>query len=251
MRARLIVLVALAAAVTLTSVAAASPDAEKQRSGTARDALCGTVKPNARGTQWRSVDGTCFSFKVPRAYPPSSGWESGPGYRGYRGSLLISKSTVGGQRAEAIILWTSLRAGGEATPCATVLGSAIGRSTDALARAIVRAPGTRLVEGPRRVTVGGRPATRVRLSVRNDLGCDPGYFFSWDADMGGLFWLDTNVGDAISVWIVAVDGKRLVIEAENRQPDSEGYPLGFQVTRADALKVEAEIEQIVRSIRFS
>jgi hypothetical protein len=261
MKARLILLLAFVAAVTLAAVATASPEAAKQRfgaassSGTVRDALCGTVKPNARGTLWRTVDGVCFSFKVPRAHPPSSWpWETGP-WRGIAGeipSLFISKSTVGGQSAEAVIFWTSFPAGGEATPCATVLGSAIGRSIDALAQAMARAPGTRLVEGPTRITVGGRPARHVVLAVRRHLGCDPGYFFSWqEAECWAACWTDTNAGDKINAWIVDVHGKRLVIEAETAQPGSQDRPPGWPVTRADALEVEAEIEAIVESIRFS
>jgi hypothetical protein len=216
------------------------------------------VKPFAHGELNRTVDGVRFSLNVSK-----TGWENGPAERVRSGndpefrthSLLISKSTVGGQRAEAVIFWTTFPAGGEAAPCSAVVNPAIGGSTAALARAMARAPGTKLVKGPTRVTIGGRPATRVVLSVREDLGCDPGFFFTWphdwDAFGWGAFWLDTNVGDTMSLWIVDVDGRRLVIEAEVRQPDSQGYPLGFQVTRADVLKVEAEIETIVESIRFA
>jgi hypothetical protein len=216
-----------------------------------------TVKPNARGRLWRTVDDICFSFKVPRT-PASpfngfSPWETGPwtGIAGEIPSLFISKSTVGGQSAEAVIFWTSFPAGGEATPCATVPGSAIGRSTDALARAMARAPGTRLVQGPTRLTVGGRPARRVVVTVRRDLGCDPGFFFSWQAsECWGACWPEASVGDKVTLWIVDVHGKRLVVEAETTQPGSHGRPPGTSVTRADVLEVEAEIETIVESIRF-
>lgn len=260
MNAKLALLGVLATAITLTSVAAASPGAATQRFaagsafGTTRDVQCGTVKPNARGTQWRTVDGICFSFKVPRANPPSSRpWETGP-WRGIAGeipSLFISKSTVGGQSAEAVIFWTSFPAAGEATTCQAVLGSVSGRSTDALARAMARAPGTRLVEGPTRVTVGRRPARKVVLTVRRHVGCDPGFFFGWQVpECWGACWLEASVGDKVSVWIIEVHGKRLVIEAETAQPGSHGRPPGTPVTRADVLEVEAEIETIVESIRF-
>jgi hypothetical protein len=250
-RRRVIVLAAAALVVTVGTATAF---------GTVRDALFGTVKPFVRGTQWQSVDGIRFSLKVPRAHPPSSWpWGNGPtectGRNAKVRCLFISKSTVGGQRAEAIIFWTGFPTGGEADPCTAFVSPAIGRSTDALVRAMARAPGTKLVGGPTRLTVGGRPARQIVLTVRRDLGCDPGFFFSWqpsapDGDCFGACWLDTNVGDTISVWIVDVDGKRLVIEAETRQPESQGYPLATQVTRADVLKVEAEIETIVGSIRF-
>jgi hypothetical protein len=260
-RRRVIVLAAAALVVAVGTATAF---------GTVRDVFFGTVKPFVRGTQWQSVDGTRFSFKVPRAHPPSSWpWGNGPtdcfGPNAEVPCLYISKSTVGGQRAEAVIFWTSFPAGGEAAPCTAVVSTAIGRSTDALAHAMARAPGTQLVKGPTRVTVGGRPARHVVLTVRRDLGCDPGFFFTWQpsapegecwgaacwhGECWGACWLGTYAGDTISVWIVDVHGKRLVIEAETRQPDSQGWPLAIQVTRADVLKVEAEIEEIVGSIRF-
>jgi hypothetical protein len=248
---RLFAAVGVAAAVVVVGGATAL--------ATVHEVFSVEAKPFVRGTQWQRVDGIRFSFTVPRPHPPSSWpWQNGPaGCTGPNARLrcfLISKSTVGGQRAEAVVFWTSFPAGGEAALCTAVVSPAIGRSTAALARAMARAPGTKLVNGPTRVTVGGRPAKRVVLRVQEGLGCDPGFFFTWPhgfARFGwGAFWLDTNVGDRISVWIVDVDGKRLVIEAETRQPNSQGYPLGFQVTRADALKVEAEIEKIVGSIRF-
>jgi hypothetical protein len=250
-RRRIIVLAAAALVVTVATATAF---------GTVRDVLFGTLKPFVRGTQWQSVDGIQFSFKVPRAHPPSSWpWGNGPtdctGPNAKVSCLFISKSTVGGQRAEAVIFWTGFPAGGEADLCTAVVSPAIGPSTDALARVMARAPGTKLVEGPTRLTVGGRPARQVVLTVRRDLGCDPGFFYSWqpsapDGECLGACWLDTNVGDTISVWIVAVHGKRLVIAAETRQPGSQGYPLATQVTRADVREVEEEIEKIVGSIRF-
>jgi hypothetical protein len=210
----------------------------------------------------RTVDGVPFSFDVPRR--PTDHWESGPalgpGSKG--GSLLLSRSTVGGQRAEAVIFWTGFPNEGvcpglvrrlecgQAVLCERLLSPNIGRSTGDLAAAMAKAPGTELVAGPSNATVGGRPAKHVVLTVREDVGCDPGYFFTWNAEMSGAFWLMTYVGDKINVWIVDIDGKRLVIEAETRQPDSQGVPLGFQPTPADVLEVEAEIAQIVKSIRF-
>jgi hypothetical protein len=247
--------IVLAAAALIVAVGTATAF------GTVRDVFFGTAKLFARSTEWRNVDGIRFSFNVPRAHPSSSWpWENGPakctGPKARGRCVFISKSTVGGQRAEAIIIWTSFPTGGEAAPCTAVVSTAIGRSTDALARAMAHAPGTRLIKGPTRVTVGGHPARQVVVKVRRDLGCDPGFFFSWqpsapDGECFGACWLDTNVGDTISVWIVDVHGKRLVIEAETRQPKSQGYPLATQVTRGDVLKVEAEIEKIVGSISFS
>lgn len=210
--------------------------------------------PFPQGRVSRTVDGVHFSFSVPKKTSGHGLWESGPdvtvGGKIRTGSLLISRSTVGGQRAEAVIFWTAFPQGGQAAPCASLLRRDFGRSTGDLAAAMAKAPGTKVLKGPRRVTIGGRPAWHLALSVRKDLGCDPGFFFTWRAEMWGAFWLETYVGDTIRVWIVDVDGKRLVFEAETRQPDSHGWPKAIQVTRADVRKVEAEIAKIVGSIRF-
>jgi hypothetical protein len=206
-----------------------------------------------QGRVSRTVDGVHFSFRVPKRTGHGL-WENGPdvtvGGKLRTGSLLISRSTVGGQRAEAVIFWTAFPKGGQAAPCGSLLRRGIGRSTGDLAAAMAKAPGTKVLRAPRRVTIGGRPSWHLALSVRKDLGCDPGFFFTWRAEMWGAFWLETYVGDKINVWIVDVEGKRLVFEAETRQPDSHGWPKAIQVTRADVRKVEAEIAKIVGSIRF-
>jgi hypothetical protein len=187
----------------------------------------------------RTVEGVRFSFSVPR-----SGWEYGPSRRiggKFRdGSLLISRSTTGPQSAEAVIFWTGFRGGGEAAPCAKLLSPATRGSTADLAAAVAKAPGTQVVKGATRVTIGGRPATYVVLTVRKHLGCDPGYFFTWrprgpGGECWGACWLESNVGDTIRVWIVDVRGKRLFIEAATKDPRRF---------------LAQEIEKIVRSIRF-
>ena len=165
--------------------------------------------------------------------------------------FLISKSTVGGQAAEAVIFWTAFPDGGEAAPCPRLL-SAASRSTAELAAAVARAPAVTVLKGPRRVTVGGRPAKHVVVTVRGMGGCDSGYFFTWPDQWWGAFWPGTYAGDVISLWIVDVDGKRLVIEAETKRPRSQ-YPAGHggpRVTRTDLVEVEREIARIVKSIRF-
>ena len=114
----------------------------------------------------RTVEGVQFSLSVPR-----SGWGKGPNERiggtSRTGSLLISKNTVPPQDAEAVIFWSSFPHGNEATPCGKLLSSAGGSTAD-LAAAVARAPGTKLLSGPTSVTVGGRPAQHVTLTVRKD-----------------------------------------------------------------------------------
>jgi hypothetical protein len=186
----------------------------------------------------RIVEGVAFSFRV-RTW---EGWAPGPikhvpdgsGLR--TGRLLTSKSIMGPQGAEAVVFWTSFPSGDRADPCANLLSRPVGPSAADLAGAVATAPGTELVKGPSDVTVGGYPAKHVVLTVREDLGCDPGFFFHWHAECWGPCWMETNVGGTIRVWIIDVDETRLFIEAETTmQADS-------------ALK--HEIQQIVRSIRF-
>jgi hypothetical protein len=196
----------------------------------------------ARGKLTRTLDGVRFSLTV-----PNTGWMNGPlekigrkgnapKFRAHR--LLISKSTLQGQAAEAVIFWAGFRGGGEATPCAKLLPSGADRSRAALAAAVASAPGTKLGGGLRFVTVGRRPATRLVLRVQRDLGCDPGFFFTWPHDPArfnwGEFWPGTDVGNSIRVWIVDVGGKRLFFEAVTKPGHG----------------VEQEIGDIIRSIRF-
>ena len=82
----------------------------------------------------------------------------------------------------------------------------------------------------------GRPAKHVVLTVREDLGCDPGFFYTYDAVMGGALWTDTQPGDTVMVWIVEVDGTLLFVEGETK-PDA-------------GTMMEQEIQQIVGSMRF-
>lgn len=178
--------------------------------------------PLARGRHARTVGDVPFSFRV-----PASGWQ-------WMGRISINKSVVGPQGAEAVIFWTSFPDGDYADPCANL--RPVRRSAAELAAAVARAPGTEVVTGPSDVTVGGRAAKHVKLRIRQNLGCDPGFFFTWQAVEGGALWLETNVGDTIRVWIVDVEGTRLFIEAET--------------TRQASLDVEREIQEIVDSIRF-
>jgi hypothetical protein len=213
---------------------------------------------NSQGRVTRTVDGVRFSFRVPENKGDAR-WMNGPiepagdkpkpGTFGSR-HFLISRSTVGGQAAEAVIFWTAFPDGGQAAACTRVLGS-VGPSTADLAAAIAHAPGTKVVNGPEHVNLGGRPAYHVALRVSRRSYC-PGYFFTWRDQHWGTFWPGTQAGDAISMWIVDVRGKRIVIEAETKQPGSRRPPAGLNTrpTRADVFKVEAEIEKIVGSIRF-
>ena len=229
---------ALVAVVVVRSGPDASPSAQTTASASSD---VGSVQgPRARRLS-RVVQGVRFSLEVPTS------WERGPvkrltGSGRFRtGRLFVSKNTIGPQGAEAVLFWTSFPDGYRAGPCANLLRRPIGPSAADLVSAMVRTPGIELLDGPVKVTVGGRPATHAALRVFLDLGCDPGFFYTWRprgprGRCWATCWLESNLGDTISVWVVEVGGTRLVLEAE---------------TSAQAgLSVEPEVRQMVTSIRF-
>jgi len=179
------------------------------------------------GRQSLTVDGVLFSFEVTTR--TEDGWAR-------YGSVSINKSIQGPQGAEGIIYWTGFPDGDHADPCVNLLSLPVGPSAADLAAAVAAAPGTELVTGPSDVTVGGRAAKHVVVAVRQDLGCDPGFFYAWQELWGGPMWGTTDVGDTIGVWIVDVDGTRLFIAAETRPSASP--------------ELEQEMQQIIDSIQF-
>ncbi len=185
-------------------------------------------------------EGVRFSFRVPTWATPSSfdDWEtfsSIPTDKSPGGPISLNKSIVGPQGAEAIINWTSFPDGDYADPCARLLKRSIGRSAANLAAAVSTAPGTKLVKGPLNVTLGGHPAKHVVLKVRESVGCDPGFFYTWRDVYGGALWGRTEASNTIRVWIVNVDGRLLFIQA---------------ATTPAAGWLNKEVLQIVESIRF-
>jgi hypothetical protein len=152
------------------------------------------------------------------------------------GSISMNKSTIGPQGAEAMIFWTSFPNAETADPCTRLLHPPVGPSTADLATAVSTAPGTELVAGPSDVIVGGHAASHLVLTVHKRVGCDPGFFYTWQDVKFGPLWPTTNVGTTINVWIVYVAGTRLFIEAET--------------TTQAGTDLEREIKRIIGSIRF-
>lgn len=181
-------------------------------------------------------EGVRFSFRTPQH---GLGWERFSSIstdKSAGGPISVNKSIVGAQGAEAIVYWTSFPHGDYADTCTRLLSPSVGPSAADLAAAVSTAPGTKLVTGPSDVTLGTRPAKRVVLRVRENLGCDPGFFYTWREVQGGALWTRTGVGDTIRVWIVEVDGTRLFIAAQTTEAATDG--------------LEKEIQRIIRSIRF-
>jgi hypothetical protein len=170
-----------------------------------------------------TVGGVPLSFRV-----PTRGWEA-------FGDISINKSIVGPQGAEAIIYWTTIP-GDYANPCVDVLGMPVPRTVRELASEVAEAPGTELLAGPANVIVGGKRGKHLAVVVREDLGCDPGFFFIWHDMEAGALWPATEVGHTISAWIVDTGHKPIFIAALTSEQASE--------------QLHQEIGLIVRSIRF-
>lgn len=186
------------------------------------DVVKGPLNPGSVRTV--TIQGIPMTFTVSGA-----GWET-------HGRPYISKSVAGPQGAEAIIYWAGFPEGMSAQPCADVIGPSVGSSAADLADAVSTAPGTELVAGPSDATLGGLPALAVVVTIRGDMGCDPGYFYSWEPFEMGALWTGTEPGDKIRAWVVDVDGT-LIFVAAATHPGAGS-------------RVEQEIQQIIGSIQF-
>jgi hypothetical protein len=238
MKTRLAKLIALAGTAVMLAVVGiallsppSSPSATARPGSSPTAASVGVASDSHGARKMVTEHGVRFSFKV-----PTNGWERHRISTGKRprGPISLNKSIAGPQGAEAIIYWTSFPDGDYADPCARLLGRSVGRSAADLAAAVATAPGTKLVKRPSDVILGGHAAKHLVLKVRRRVGCDPGFFYSWNEVFGGAFWQTTAVGDTIRVWIVSVDGTRLFIAAATR----------------GGILLEQEIHQIVESLRF-
>ena len=96
--------------------------------------------------------------------------------------------------------------------------------------------GIELVRGPSDVIVGGYPAKHVVVIARQEVFCDPGFFYEWYSECWGPCWTESNLGDTIRVWIVDVDGTPLFFEAETTVQANQ--------------RLVREIQRIIGSIRF-
>lgn len=213
-----------------------SPTAEPTAAPTQEPTLVPHIVPLDAGHHSLVFDGVPLSFDLVTDNPEGDGWAK------FR-DLYISKSVVGPQTAEAMLLVTTFPDGVVAHSCAILRDPPVGPSVADLATAVARAPGTKLVTGPTDTLVGGRVAKHVVVTVRQLVGCDPGFFYGWLDEGGGPWWPYALVGDTINVWIVDVDGTRVFVATETHAPTG--------AAEARVIKqLEAEVEAIVRSIRF-
>jgi hypothetical protein len=160
------------------------------------------------------------------------GWSSfGPEYPNY-----ITKSETGPQGAEGVIYWARYPAGQWAEACSYLRSRPEARTTNDLAATVSSVPGTDLISGPTDMRLGGRPAKYVEFAVHDDVGCDPGFFFTYASVYGGALWPETFPGDTVRVWIVDLDGILFWIQGTTHREATK------QLVR--------EMEQTIYSIRF-
>jgi hypothetical protein len=178
----------------------------------------------AVGRHAMTLNGVPFTFDVPTA-----GWTS-------NGQFALGKTMATGPTDKSFIFWTETPVGVFTDPCAQLKGPAIGSSAADLAAAVATVPGTDLVSGPTDVTVGGKPAKQVVLTVREDVDCVATNFYLWYAPSADLARYATALGSTIMTWIVDVDGKIVWIDGETYK--GAGPEPGRQ------------LQQIVDSIRF-
>jgi hypothetical protein len=160
---------------------------------------------------------------------------SDPGWESYLDYFF----NLGNEPPDAIsfLFWDPSPVGVYADPCAPEQAPPAGPSIADLAEAMSTVPGTELISAPTDVTVGGRPAKHLVITVPEASGCAADEsFYLWYGEGEGEGRYATALGARHSVWIVDVDGTRLVIEAESYDgavPDTD------QV-----------VQGIVRSIQF-
>jgi hypothetical protein len=187
------------------------------------------ITPDINGDIWRtgSYDAGRYSAtqgNVPFTFAlPNSGWFS------YAWTAMIEKGTF----TSANYAWIGFQWGGSRTndidPCNGQGGSPTGSTIEEIAAAYTKIPGTDAV-GPMDVTVGGRPAKLVVLTIHDDIPCSPNRFTFDDKHT----WPNALTSE-VRLWFTDVDGKRFSIHSDRTAPNPE---------------LEQEIQEIVDSIQF-
>jgi hypothetical protein len=180
-----------------------------------------------------SQSGIAFSLDF-----TTSGWSSS-GVAVAPDGVNITKGLPPDKNAAWLLSWSI--DGVYADPCGHVPSPTLSPSAADLASAVATLPGAELVSGPTDVTLDGRVATFVSISIPEDVACPPRSFLLWwddaDCDAEGPCerWV-TGLGETQYVWIFEIDGQHVWIEAETYKDASPA--------------LVQEVQQIVESIRF-
>lgn len=157
----------------------------------------------ARGRHTFTSGGLRFSVDIQTA-----GWISNGSYAIDWGPFLAAESAE-------FIFWPDAAAVGIfADPCSATKGPSLGTSLPDLAAAVAALPGTDVVEGPTDVTVGGYPAKRVAITIREDIACPPDKFFMWYGPGSNNERYASALGATFHTWIVDVNGTIAWIDGE-------------------------------------
>jgi hypothetical protein len=160
------------------------------------------------------------------------GWSSGERY------FFIKDGPVDAAWS-SLLFWDPSPKGVFADPCAQKAKAESGASTAALAADVASLRGAELVQAPTDTTVGGHPAKRVTIRIPQDAPCPAGEggFYLWYGDRAnGEDRYVTKLGDTMDMWIIDVDGTRLVIDTER--------------VKGAKPAITQELETIVDSIQF-
>ena len=188
--------------------------------------------PITPGRQRFNEDDLVFSFAVP------GGWSSsGVGCAGCAAPSggWLTRGTEGAPDGAWMPIWSV--DGVASDPCNGVAGPETADSTE-LADAVAAIPETDVVIAPEDVTVGGRPAKHVVITVPDDIACSTGQFKMWyvGSQDSHIFRFATTLKQTNRVWILDVDGKHFWLEVETYDGASP--------------ELEGEIQGMVDSIEF-
>ena len=151
---------------------------------------------------------------------PSEGWQNYAWEGGVAGANTRAICTTGDNCAPpGVGVGFHLVTGVPSEPCNPGLGEVdLGDSTDDLAAAVADRPGWTSTE-PEPMTVSGFPATYVE--IRADPGAVDGCPGTVYAYFAGSFGRGATVGERLRLWVVDVEGTRLVVEAFDFAASSE------------------------------
>jgi hypothetical protein len=108
-----------------------------------------------------------------------------------------------------------------ADPCTqTQTTPQLGSTVEALATALGEIPDL-TASNPVQATIAGRAATYVELTIPSSLPCPPDQFYLWQDSANGYEWV-LGLNEVIRVWIVEVQGQRVVIAARSWPGTSDG-----------------------------
>lgn len=170
--------------------------------------------PLAAGRHTIAREGVQLSITLPTA-----DWRSD-------GAIAIDRGTQGEPTAYGLLFWSQAPVGVFADPCRNTRAPSIGPDRAALAEAITTIPGVDVVQAPTEVMVGGRPATSVAITVREDIACEPGVFYLWYS--GNHARYASERGFTVWTWIVDVDGTLIWIDGETYKDAPSSAQLGIQ-----------------------